>query len=53
MASSWDAWLAKSPARPARARVLMAPAEVPQMMGKGVWIRAGSSSRNALSTPTW
>jgi len=31
----------------------MAPAEVPQMIGKGLRAASGSSSRMAPSTPTW
>ncbi len=32
---------------------LMAPAETPEMMGKGIFTEAGSASAIALSTPTW
>ena len=45
--------LAEIPGEAGQRAALMAPAEVPQMIGKGLRPGSGSSSLMASNTPTW
>ena len=53
MRSMWRTARPKSPACTASATALIAPADVPHRIGKGLPARLPRSSRMALSTPTW
>jgi hypothetical protein len=52
-ASSFATAAAKSSANVARQATLIAPADVPHRIGKGLRLGLPRMSRTALTTPTW